>query len=70
MDLEGAELNALAGAEKTIRAYRPRLAISIYHRPKDVSTIPRIIRDIEPGYRFYLDHYYPNNWETVLYCSV
>ena len=40
MDVEGSELESLKGSSKTIRKYRPRLAISLYHKPEDVFEIP------------------------------
>jgi FkbM family methyltransferase len=67
MDIEGAELNALRGAEGTIRAFRPRLAISIYHREDDLIEIPRYLNGLGLGYEFYLDHFTIYGEETVLF---
>jgi FkbM family methyltransferase len=70
MDIEGAEIPALAGATATIRQWHPRLAICAYHRKDDLYTIPALVRSIDPAYRFYLDHYTIHAEETVIYGHV
>lgn len=67
MDIEGAELDALKGAEASIRKHRPKLAISLYHSPEDFDAIPRYLAGLNLGYRFYLDHHTIYQNETVLF---
>lgn len=67
MDVEGAELEALKGAEKSIRNYHPKLAISIYHKPEDIEEISKLLLEYYPDYKFYLRHYSLMNSETILY---
>ena len=68
MDIEGAELPALRGAEKTIREFTPTLAISFYHRRDDLLTIPQYIKSLHEGYRFYLrSHHKKYAYDLVLY---
>lgn len=69
MDVEGAELKALQGARKTIQRCKPKLAISIYHKPEDIFEIPMCILDMVPDYDFWIRHYSTNKWETVLYAK-
>ncbi len=69
MDIEGSELDALRGAESTIRRWRPKLAISLYHRPDDFVVIPAWIDALGLGYRFFLEHYSIHSEETVLYAT-
>ena len=69
MDIEGAERDALAGAAETIRAFRPVLAISVYHRTDDILMLPLAIHKIHPGYRFYLQGVSLNYGESVLFCA-
>ncbi|GHU41360.1 hypothetical protein FACS1894111_03520 [Clostridia bacterium] len=68
MDLEGAELEALIGAKETILRCRPKLAISIYHKPNDYYEIAEYIKSIVPQYRLFIRHYSSVNDDTVLYC--
>ena len=70
MDIEGSELGALRGAEATIRHWRPKLAISLYHRPEDFFSIPSWIDSLGVGYRLFLEHYSIHHEETVLYAVV
>jgi FkbM family methyltransferase len=67
MDIEGAELDALHGAEKTVRRHRPTLAVCIYHRAEDIFTIPDYILSIAPDYRLYIRGFALGNHEMVLY---
>lgn len=67
MDIEGAELEALRGAEKTLRQDRPKLAISLYHKKADFFTIPLFLKRLNVGYRFYLKHFTIHQEETVLF---
>lgn len=70
MDIEGYELKALKGAEETIKKLKPKLAISIYHKPEDYYEIPDYIKSLDLGYKFYLDHHTIYQEETVLYARV
>lgn len=68
MDIEGAELDALKGAEFTLKTYKPKLAISLYHKNEDLYEIPLWLKNIVPEYKFYLRHYSNKRWDLVLYC--
>ncbi len=68
MDIEGAEFEAIKGANKTIREYMPIMAISVYHLTEDLFRILLLIEEIIQGrYKFYLRHYSPTMIETILY---
>lgn len=67
MDLEGAELEALKGARHTIVRCKPKLAISIYHKPEDMWILPLYVKELAPEYRLYIRHHSIGQWDTVLY---
>ena len=67
MDIEGSELVAIKGAENTIKKFKPKLAISIYHRGKDIIDIPEYLLSINNQYKFYLKHISTSWVDTVLF---
>lgn len=69
MDVEGAEKEAIKGSECTISKFKPKLMISLYHRNEDIFSLPLMIKDINPEYKFFIRHQlYIPAWETNLYC--
>ena len=61
-------MNALRGAEETIRKYRPKLAICIYHNDEDMLCIIEWIHENFPEYKLYVrQHLTYGIDETVLY---
>jgi FkbM family methyltransferase len=69
MDIEGAEPVALTGAINTIKNFKPKLAIAIYHSTSDFVNIPRWIYDLNLGYDLYLGHYTIHAEETVIFAK-
>lgn len=69
MDIEGSEMAALNGASSVIREFRPRLAISGYHKPQDLWEIPNKLKDLNPGYAMAFGHHTPIVWESVFYAA-
>jgi FkbM family methyltransferase len=67
MNIEGAEIDALYGAEQAIRRERPKLAISVYHRPSDLWRIPEIVAQFGADYQMFLRQHDGGIIETVLY---
>ncbi|MEP6596774.1 MAG: FkbM family methyltransferase [Ginsengibacter sp.] len=69
MDIEGSETNALKGATETIKKFRPKLAIAVYHSSEDFDSIPRFIDSLGAGYKFYLSHATIYGEETMLFAK-
>lgn len=68
-DIEGAELEALKGAENVIKRFRPLMALCVYHCPEHFTQLARFVDELHPDYYFSLDHMSNSPWETVLYAS-
>lgn len=69
LDIEGLEMAALQGAEGLIRRFRPKLQISLYHKPEDLYELPLWIHSLNLGYRFYVGHHDTFLVETDLYAT-
>ena len=67
-DVEGAEAEALRGTAETIRRWRPRLQLAMYHRTEDLFSLPLLVRSLFPFYRLFLRRF-PSvpAWELQLY---
>ena len=70
MDVEGAELDTLKGAENLIKTYRPKLMVCIYHKVEDLYTIPNYLKTIVPDYRLSVRQQGCGIFDTVLYAEV
>lgn len=70
LDIEGAEISGLIGAQNIITEQKPKLAICLYHRPEDLWEIPLLIHKIRPDYNMIIRHHsFSNYTDTVLYAK-
>ncbi|MDP2795499.1 MAG: FkbM family methyltransferase [Sulfurisoma sp.] len=67
LDVEGHEMEALAGAAQCLRRDRPRLAVAGYHRWDDVWRIPRFIQQLDLDYRIAFRIHAHNTFDGVFY---
>jgi FkbM family methyltransferase len=66
-DIEGAEMDALAGAHEVISRTRPILAVSCYHRQSHLWEIPLELARMCSDYRFFLRPHGPEGWDLLCY---
>lgn len=66
-DIESYEYKMILGLKNTIKKYHPRLAVCIYHNSVDFYSIPILLNELCPEYRFAVRHYSADFSETVLY---
>ena len=70
LDVEGSEIESLEGAAESIKKYKPKLAISLYHKPNDIFEIIEFVHKTFDFYKnYYIGHYSIQQGETVLYVS-
>lgn len=69
VDIEGAEMRMLQGAENTLKKYKPKLNLAAYHRSEDTFSLALKIHEINPEYKVYLRHHkYIPCWDLNFYC--
>jgi len=62
-------LDVLKGARETIKKFKPKLAISVYHKGDDIVAIPLLLHELLPNAKFYLSHKNYTWTETVLFVN-
>lgn len=70
LDVEGAEAQALRGAELTLAKYKPKLLVACYHREEDLFKLPLLIHELNPDYKIYFrKHPYVPAWEINIFAK-
>ena len=71
MDIEGAEIDALHGAQRLITDHHPALAISAYHSPTHIWEIPlwieKLARQNDIQYTYHYRAHGHNCFDTIFY---
>ncbi len=67
MDIEGSELDAIAGCRRILAQDRPALAICCYHLQDHLWRIPLAIAQLAPDYCFFLRPHLLEVWDLVCY---
>ncbi len=71
MDVEGAEVQAIAGGRQTISTFRPKLFVAAYHYDVDLFRLPLLLWKLVSEYKIYLrKHPYVPAWELNFICKV
>lgn len=68
MDVEGWEENVLRGAQKTIKRFKPKMAITLYHNTSDLFTIPILVSELD-NYELYMRCKISGPYGINLYCK-
>ena len=67
VDVEGMELEVLAGARATIRRGQPVVAVAAYHQPNDLAALWKQLHADLPRHRWFLRQHERDGWELILY---
>lgn len=70
IDIEGADLEALKGAESIIKKYKPMIAVNIYHFMEHMHLIPRYLKSIVPEYKVFIRHHSYSHFDTTCYVYI
>ena len=70
-DVEGAEKEALLGAERILAEEGPKLLVAAYHHDDDLWELPALIHKLNPHYKLYLRrHPYVPCWEINIFGKI
>lgn len=69
LDVEGSEMNVLNGARDSILRWRPKMAVSLYHRREHLLEIPEFLLSLHNDYKFSISVNNPTFVDMVLYAS-
>ncbi|MDA8290622.1 MAG: FkbM family methyltransferase [Actinomycetota bacterium] len=67
MDIEGAELDALAGASSLVTGTHPMLAVAAYHRQDHLWRVPLALRALWSRYSLSLRPHNEQGWDLICY---
>ncbi|MDH5769372.1 MAG: FkbM family methyltransferase [Nitrospirota bacterium] len=69
LDVEGSEMNVLNGAKASISKWRPKMAVSLYHRREHLLEIAEFLLSIHKDYKFNISINNPTFVDMVLYAK-
>lgn len=67
MDIEGGELDAIKGGLTTLKTARPKIAVSLYHKPLDIIELCEILMTNLENYSWFIRCYGAHGYDTILY---
>ena len=67
MDIEGSELSAILGGLETLKNVRPKIAVSLYHKPFDIPELCSILMENLSDYSWFIRCYGAHGYDTILY---
>ncbi len=70
MDIEGAEIMALNGSKSIIKKFKPKLAIAVYHKSRDIIEIPKLLKCFVPEYKICLSHKLNMPVDTLIFARI
>jgi FkbM family methyltransferase len=68
LDVEGMEREVIIGAEQTIALFRPKMAVSLYHKLLDLTELPLLLNAMA-SYNMYVRCKMAGPWSIFLYCE-
>jgi FkbM family methyltransferase len=68
LDVEGFESDVLTGARKVIQTFKPKLAVALYHKSRDLTELPRQVRSLG-DYKLYVRSNMDGPFGLTLFCA-